>query len=97
MSPSVRALVPMTNALLPKASPELVLAGNTGGEVVMEHASNISLHKAIAWVSGLRKASEGFLKRLAQTLSSAEAGYLIRSHTLAEGGHVMVKHATSNK
>ena len=37
----------------------------------MEHASNISLDKAIAWTSGLRKPAEGFLKRLAQTLDKA--------------------------
>ena len=71
--PSARKLVSISNVWVAQPSTELVLSGDTGPHTQMEDASPSALKSAIAWMSGLTKPCEGFLKRLAQTLTHAEA------------------------
>ena len=61
------------------------ISEKTALPVKMADATDSALRAAISWSAGVSSPTAGFLKRMAESLTSAEAEQLVRAHTLGEG------------
>ena len=53
--------------------------------IKMADTTDCALRAAISWSAGVASPTAGFLKRMAESLTSAEAEQLVRAHTLGKG------------
>ena len=63
--------------------------------MVMADGANQELRAAILWAVGMEKPTDGFLRRIAASLTADEAEQLVQAHT-RDGGATVV-HRKANK